>query len=418
MVTPTRTSLILGYLIGLIAFVAPILGFVAPKGLAPLVIAGGVIGILILKSQKRAIKWLNRPVIVILALLCGLAFISSFWAIESHSALVGTAKLMGNFVVGGLLLSVVQSLNNAEKKRASRWLLAGFVVVLAALALELVLGSPLYHALKGIDPEKYKGGAFWLNSIAVVLALLVWPLALLALKKNILRQTSKSTALFIFCGFAFVLILLIQIEFSSGMLAFLCGLLGAGVIWLFGRKAAIGAASLLVLIGLALPFGFNAVENPVVQLRSYLSLPSSAEHRIRIWEFTAEKIAQKKLAGWGFNASKLMPDGKTKLFSMAGAQYGDALPLHPHNAILQLWLELGVPGILLYLSLAVYILMLAVRRYRSKFEAAMIFGQFSTAMIIANLSFGVWQAWWIATLWLSASLMVLAVKHDSDPGTG
>jgi exopolysaccharide production protein ExoQ len=107
------------------------------------------------------------------------------------------------------------------------------------------------------------------------------------------------------------------------------------------------------------------------------------------------------------NASKFIPGGKTYLYSDAGKRYGDALPLHPHNAILQVWLELGLPGIILYLGLGVFTIMSIVDRHRSKFESAMMFGQFSTIMIIANLSFGIWQAWWISTIWVSAALMVM-----------
>ena len=40
----------------------------------------------------------------------------------------------------------------------------------------------------------------------------------------------------------------------------------------------------------------------------------------------------------------------------------------------------------------------------------MAFGQFLTLMVIANLSYGAWQAWWIATLWLSASLMAMVLE--------
>jgi hypothetical protein len=49
-----------------------------------------------------------------------------------------------------------------------------------------------------------------------------------------------------------------------------------------------------------------------------------------------------------------------------------------------------------------------------KFESAMIFGQFITVLGISNLSFGMWQAWWIAIIWLSASLMLLVSRSEED----
>ena len=110
------------------------------------------------------------------------------------------------------------------------------------------------------------------------------------------------------------------------------------------------------------------------------------------------------------NASKNIPGGDRMIYSDAGVKHGQALALHPHNAIFQLWLKLGLPGIIMYLGLCVFIILTAVNPLRSKFESAMIFGQFMTVLVIANLSFGIWQAWWIATLWLAANLIMLALK--------
>ena len=60
----------------------------------------------------------------------------------------------------------------------------------------------------------------------------------------------------------------------------------------------------------------------------------------------------------------------------------------------------------------VYITLKIIKYNLSAFESAMVYGQLTVALVIASLSFGVWQAWWMSTLWLSASLMVLALKSD------
>ena len=138
-------------------------------------ICGGIFGILILKFQKRQIKWLSRPVVVILSGLCIWVLISSFWSIDGDSAIIGAAKLAGNFAVGGVLFTVVQSLNEAEKKIVLTWLFAGFVFAAGAVALEIILGGTLFRALKGVGLENTETGLYWLNIIIVVLALFVWP---------------------------------------------------------------------------------------------------------------------------------------------------------------------------------------------------------------------------------------------------
>ena len=408
MVTHSRTTLLLGYFVGFIAIVAPVLGFIAPKGIAPLVILGSIAGFAILKAQNRQIHWLNKPIIILFVCLCLWAALSIFWSIDGRSASIGTLKLIGNLIAGGVLFSVLQSLNEAELKIAMRWFLFGFLFILGVVALELVLGNPVYTAIKNIRPQDIGlGGPYWLNTAVVVLVLLIWPLCVALVKLGAERFGNPKLLFMAICVFVAVLFLAVFIRFQSGALALMLGILSACVIWFLGRRAAMAASILFVLVGLLLPTARTYFEDPVLAFENVVSLSNSAKHRIAIWDFTVEKIEQKTLFGWGMNASRNLPDGKSRLISKSGAIYGDAMPLHPHNAILQMWLELGLPGIILYLTLGVYILMAAASRIRSKFESSMMVGQFVTIMIIANLSFGVWQAWWIATLWLSAALMAM-----------
>jgi O-antigen ligase len=112
------------------------------------------------------------------------------------------------------------------------------------------------------------------------------------------------------------------------------------------------------------------------------------------------------------NASKTIPGGEALLYTKDGKPMGRSLPLHPHNVILQTWLELGLPGIILFVALCIFIIMTSVNHLRLKFESAAILGQLVTILGIANLSFGMWQAWWIAAIWLSAGLMVLVTEMD------
>ena len=171
---------------------------------------------------------------------------------------------------------------------------------------------------------------------------------------------------------------------------------------------------LTAVVSLVLPFGFNVSQNPISQINSVIDVPTSAEHRIGIWKFTSDKVLENPILGWGMNASKNIPGGKSYLFAEDGAQYGRALPLHPHNVLLQIWLELGLIGIVLFVILCAFIIMISVNRLVLRFESAMMFGQFITILGISNLSFGMWQAWWLAAIWLSISFTSLVSSTIED----
>ena len=286
------------------------------------------------------------------------------------------------------------------------------------VALEILLSSPIYSSVKDVNVTNIKTGEpFWLNIIVGILAFFLWPISLLFLKKINQKPFNKYGPLWIIGGFVAVFYLAFLIKYPTGVIALSSGIVGASVIWLFGRRAAIALSVLLVVVGLSFPLALTQYENPVSSLKSVISIPFSAEHRIKIWEFTAGKISQKWFTGWGMNASKDIPGGQLILYADSGLDYGKALPLHPHNAILQIWLELGFPGIFMYLGLGVFIIVSATNRNRSKIESSMILGQFITILVIANLSFGAWQAWWMATLWLSAALMVMVLGNATAQTT-
>ena len=71
-------------------------------------------------------------------------------------------------------------------------------------------------------------------------------------------------------------------------------------------------------------------------------LKHSGQHRVEIWHFAAERALEKPLFGWGFNASRYVPNGDAVSHFLPPGQ--SLIPLHPHDAFLQVWLEIGAVG--------------------------------------------------------------------------
>jgi O-antigen ligase len=84
---------------------------------------------------------------------------------------------------------------------------------------------------------------------------------------------------------------------------------------------------------------------------------------------------------------------------------GQVMPLHPHDAILQWWLELGLVGAVLGAVLATFLWRQAAR------SGAVPLALVAAAMPPLLLSFGIWQSWWLATLFLVAAFLRSAPRR-------
>ena len=81
-------------------------------------------------------------------------------------------------------------------------------------------------------------------------------------------------------------------------------------------------------------------------------MSGSTKERLYIIDYVYERIAQNPLVGWGFDGSRAIGQATRSLFSA-----NPSIPLHPHNLWAQTWLELGLIGVVLVISLGVSIFM-------------------------------------------------------------
>ena len=88
------------------------------------------------------------------------------------------------------------------------------------------------------------------------------------------------------------------------------------------------------------------------------------------------------------------------------------MSVHPHNASLQIWLELGGLGALLA-TILVIALWRTVGALTDPAARAAATAMLLSALIVANLSFGIWQTWWMATLTVGAVLWTVALQVSS-----
>ena len=125
-------------------------------------------------------------------------------------------------------------------------------------------------------------------------------------------------------------------------------------------------------------------------------ITSQKIHRLIIWSYAKEKIMEKPFIGHGFFLSRYKSE---ELRQTQRGTYYQFMPLHPHNSILQVWLELGIIGIIIFLIFIKVLLNKIYFCYKlSPMTSTIAIFSFLQIFIIGQISYGFWQSWWIAII--------------------
>ncbi len=201
---------------------------------------------------------------------------------------------------------------------------------------------------------------------------------------------------------------IVSFESNAAIMGLLIGAAAFAMVYWNPARAAAAIGLVLAALILVSPLIPSWLPDQTVLKQHQTMITNSGFHRVLIWKFVGEKIAERPWLGWGFNASRSIPGGNQDLDSKLGAP---ALPLHPHNASLQLWLELGLPGAALGAVLIAGIMFRIGRMATARIDKAAAAGLVLGVATIGNLSYGAWQSWWLAAIWLAASFMSVVIER-------
>jgi exopolysaccharide production protein ExoQ len=372
---------------GCVFLLLPVL-VLAPRGVAPLAAVAGLLGLALALPAGLAV-W--RKLLIPAALLGGLVgwgLVSSLWAVDTARSLEMAVRLAALFAAALALTLAAEML--AAPRRLLCWLAAGLAVALALTAVQAFTQGWLTNAF-----SKRMFVAPALNQVENALALLVLPLiAMLAERRRPFLAALVAAAM------ALTLYGLVGTAAKAGIAA---GVAAAALLYLARRPIARLAAIVSVVAIVTAPLTFPALsEVPAVHDWAAGYWKFSARHRLEIWWFTGNRIAERPVLGWGLDSSRAIPGGGDP--TPEGAPW---LPLHPHNGALQIWLELGLPGALLFAGFVARLwLSLATMPWPRLFAAA-AGGSLCAAQTIGLAAYGLWEEWWIGTQFLMLFLILV-----------
>ncbi|HEV2335921.1 MAG TPA: O-antigen ligase family protein [Stellaceae bacterium] len=367
-----------------------------PHGAAPLAgFAGLCAAGLALVDPPYDFSALRRPA----AILCALAVwggLSATWSIDPWRSLILDLRLAGLFSVA-LALAAASS-RIAAPRRLALFFAAGTALGIVLAICDLAGAGSLSHYVS-IRPFM----AWRLNQIAAWLALILLPAcALLVCRGQRLLALGAAAAM---------VAMVYALADTTAKLAFGASLPMAALVY-FRRGAVCRiAAALAIFAILSAPVTLPRLAHLPSVFATVDAFKGSAGHRLLIWSFTGARIAERPIAGWGLDSARAIPGGKVEIRPGQAA-----LPLHPHDAALQVWLELGFPGAGLFALLVGLLWLRLGEAPWPRLYAAAAGGSLFAATAIALSAWGIWQEWWLGTLALALfATMVMAREAGATP---
>ncbi|MDE0779900.1 MAG: O-antigen ligase family protein [Alphaproteobacteria bacterium] len=389
-----------------LAFTLPILSVLGPSMIWILAAMAALIAGSLCLIQRRKVSVPSYSILITLVLLVIWAANTMQWSpAGDHAQHVLTNIVM--FIVGGLfLIALSRSCSAHEQRWLGKALMSGFAVAIAFILIEFMLNAPISRSLNGDGGAGSYGLAFF-NRASGIIALLSWTLVLV-----VQRQAGT---LFALSTLVACIVVLAILNSSAPLLALLVASLAAGLV-LAAPGLAIWVIGLTTVLSIAvLPIWTIWAPDIAEYLRSIGHVDQGINHRLAIWEFTADRVIDKPFLGWGLDAARAIPGGRETfdlLVNIDGdTTPGEYLPLHPHNGFLQIWLELGLPGILLTGFVTLTALRTIHKDVVCRVEKACVAATCVAGILLFELSFGAWQGWWQASLWVAAALTMAVVTR-------
>lgn len=332
----------------------------------------------------------SHAALTLIAATIGWIWIASLWSFDPGESLVTSIQLLSLIVVAWLLSdSVVRVPDRGDPagRGIARCAVTGIAAAAAALMIEMLFDMPIKTAVTGLwedggadASETNRGGTFLVVGLWLVL-----PLTALATARP--RLVALSLAVITVAAIAVS-------ESGTNKVALLAGAAFFALAWL-GRPVRLTMWASAICLGLiAIPWLAQAMFDAGLHEGDHLRF--SVQHRIFIWHHVSDWAFEQPWFGWGFDSSSAFPNRGIE--PLPG--YQSVIPLHPHNAALQIWLELGVVGLLLAVGVTARVAWRAEAAGNA--WAPWLGAAAMSALVAANLGYGIWQTQWIAALaWLT-----------------
>lgn len=385
--------------------------FIAIGVYMPRVLAAfpGVLALVMLAcgSRYRTLNnFMPRPAeMAMAAIFPVLGMLSALWALEPGDALERGLKLCPLILPVPFILAVMRRQPASDKHI---WIVPALLFAgLGLIWIEQTFNFPIYRLIRDVPQVPHHS----VMNRSMVMAILLLFAALPFLRALPFFAGQHPARLLAVLSLVVIPVMIGSKSQSAQMAFLLAGLMillfPVQKIWAWRAAQTILLAGFLFAPFLAMwgysQFADMAGANPAFT-------KAAVAQRLEIWNFVSHAIIDRPVLGYGTEAARNM------IFDTKALYFKSNHVLHPHNFVLQIWLEFGVIGIAV-LSAMVTTFLEAMRRYLTPWQQKHAIAVLFAWMAVATTGYGIWQSWWIGLTGMMIVLTVAALPYSRKKET-
>jgi len=338
-------------------------------------------------------------------------FISYFWSINSER----TSEVIGP--ISGIIIAIFIVLNITQNNKILNIEnLIGITLIITSLCifLDMILNTEIRSNLAMLagDAPTSRSANF---GRGIIILLMIMPF-------SVAMYINKGKILLALGIVILVSTIVILGPNHSAKIALFITILSSIIIYFLGPRSFLYFGIISIIFILFLPIISSKILPPIgsIEKNNYYNVPwqktaigGSIIHRLLVWEYVANEIYKRPILGHGIGTSRLIGQNIILNVPNTNQEIKGGIPLHPHNNFLEIWLELGLLGIIIISILWMKIIKYGIQmRQDSYIIGTGVCSSIVTIFIISNLSFGVFQAWWMSSIALIFLIILQFSKKE------
>jgi len=317
------------------------------------------------------------------------AFSSCIWSIAPQTSIITAIQLTAIICLCRLIINRNDLIVIDNQK-----LLFGILLALIVFYIEKFSDGFISRTVRIFTSNPKEYHLSWFDRGCSLLSIATWPMLYILVKDN-----KKFLAILLY---SLVLSALLVSDNMSGLIGFLLATIGYVLLMISKMRLSWLIKISIILYIIIMPIASKFEEPRLIAKEYGHMIPISYIHRLLIWNFVSNSAMEHPIIGQGIGTSKFTAIEERDKFFYQNEMLSP-LPLHPHNNVLQIFLELGLVGVLLF-GLYIWKILSSICNI-SATNKDILWGTATNAIFInyffiGMVSFGIWQSWWMLSILL------------------